>query len=1140
MYYKCNCSYLFEMDLIRFVIMLNKKISTMSAFIVAIFLNQVSAATETDEQTVKLNFSTVKKPQGLDFKLWAGPDKTTNPAFFTLSPDGKMYVAEAHRAYHGVDDVRGFPLKQTIEDIQIKTLDDRLKLYQGYSDTKPISYYTKTSDQVRLLIDNNKDGRADTAKLFADNFNDPLDGIGSGVITRDDKVYYTNIPHLWLLEDKDQNGLAEKRTSLQTGFGTRVSFLGHDMHGLAWGPDGRLYWTIGDRGYYFTNKEGKTFDGQNIGAVFRSNPDGSNIEVFYTGLRNPTELAFDEFGNLFTAENDGDHGDFERINHLVEGGDSGWHAGHQSIMSFSKKLGFRSYKYAGKNKVPTVWIERKMSLPRNDDQPAFMLPSITKLYTGPSGITYNPSNYLGEEWKNTFFISSFAGSRDGSYIISLKTHKNGASFLTSEPTEFLRGINASDIDFGLDGKFYIAEFNFGGWNAEGEGAIYTLEKPGQVEQEQDNIKLVNNLKNLNLSQLAQHLSNDNQRIRQLVQFEMAKQGKAALSVFKQIAENNHQDLFSRIHSIWGISQLVFQNDISKDKLKSLIHLLTDDNSHIRAQVTRVLSDHTYANAEPELIKALNDDNAQVGMYAAIGLGKIGKINAVNAIINKLNQVEDQDLWLRHGLVMALSGIDKSAWIKYKTHASKYVRLGVLLALRKRKDSEISDFLTDENDKLVREAVYAISDLQLLSERSKLADLLNQLEAHKEPALAYTHHRIINANFNEGRLDNAKQILKFALNNDTPQRLVVEALAAIEAWHEQNPIDAVTGLPSNINPERSNIEHLVKQALPQLLKTKKDLALVQSLRLAKQYQYQVPTPTLKQITLDDKSPTNTRLQTLNLLASNDQTQAVDIAIQLLSASSTKVKTGAFNLILANKPNLALNYIEDYLSSSIDEQKIALAAMPAKTNAKIENKLIQLMQQLLSKQHQPSLTIELVAAAKNSNNQALNQMAAQYEANLSKLDLLAQYQSTLVGGDIEKGKQIVMTGGASQCLRCHRINGSGSRVGPSLTNIAQDYSPEYLLQALIEPSATIAPYFGTFTLTLNDNSKISGLFVAETEQSIQLKLDNDQTKTFTKNNIKQIKRPTSGMPPMGYILSKAEIRDVLAYLQTLKGKRVKSGH
>ena len=93
--------------------------------------------------------------------------------------------------------------------------------------------------------------------MFAEGFSGLLDGIASGVLARKGAVYFTNIPHLWKLEDRDRDGRADERESLSFGYGVRFSLTGHDLHGMKWGPDGKLYFTVGDRGADVTTREGR-------------------------------------------------------------------------------------------------------------------------------------------------------------------------------------------------------------------------------------------------------------------------------------------------------------------------------------------------------------------------------------------------------------------------------------------------------------------------------------------------------------------------------------------------------------------------------------------------------------------------------------------------------------------------------------------------------------------------------------------------------------------------------------------------------------------------------------------------------------------------------------------------------------------
>src|SRR5262249_9388613 len=157
---------------------------------------------------------------------------------------------------------------------------------------------------------------ADKSVVVADGFRDPLDGTGAGLITRDGELWYTCIPNLWRMR---VDGSA--RETLLNGFGVRISYRGHDMHGLRFGPDGERDFSIGDRALNVVTKEGSRVAETQCGSVMRCDPDGTHFELFATGLRNPQELAFDEHGNLWTGDNDSDAGDGSRFVYVVEGGD---------------------------------------------------------------------------------------------------------------------------------------------------------------------------------------------------------------------------------------------------------------------------------------------------------------------------------------------------------------------------------------------------------------------------------------------------------------------------------------------------------------------------------------------------------------------------------------------------------------------------------------------------------------------------------------------------------------------------------------------------------------------------------------------------------------------------------------------------
>jgi quinoprotein glucose dehydrogenase len=335
-------------------------------------------------------------PEGFTAELFAADPMLTNPVAFCLDEHGRVFVAEDHRFLEGTPENRSHSFMLD-DDLQVTTLADRLAMQTKWAHKfdKGSAWFTQTSDIVRQLVDSDGDGKADQSTVFADGFDGPLDGLGSGVIARDGEVWYTCIPSLWLLTDKDKDGRADGKTSLLEGFGVNAGFYGHDLHGLVWGVDGKLYFSVGDRGGHVVTKEGVTISNPRRGAVYRCNPDGTELERIHQGLRNPQELAMDQYGNLFADDNNCDKGDDSRLVYVVPGGDSGWNMAYQHIPE--------PY-LTGPWHAEAIWHLQ------HDLQPAYVVPPVGKIGAGPSGFVFSSGTSLPPRYRNHFFYCNFTGN----------------------------------------------------------------------------------------------------------------------------------------------------------------------------------------------------------------------------------------------------------------------------------------------------------------------------------------------------------------------------------------------------------------------------------------------------------------------------------------------------------------------------------------------------------------------------------------------------------------------------------------------------------------------------------------------------------------------------------------------------------
>ncbi|QJX00428.1 PVC-type heme-binding CxxCH protein [Frigoriglobus tundricola] len=488
---------------------------------------------------------TVQVPPEFDATLFALPPKVNYPVAIACEPDGAVYVA--------VDE-------------------------QGSLGRTP------GGGKILRCVDKDGDGKADEITTFA-KVDHPR-----GVTYRNGKVWVMHPPTLSVFEDTNGDGVADKSQVLVTGLTTdQVTIRGgdHTTNCVRMGIDGWLYIGVGDYGI----KEAKGTDGKTIvlrgGGIVRVRPDGTDLEIYCTGLRNPFDLAIDPFMNIFARDNTNDGAGWDtRVSLLKQSANYGY---TQLFANFTDEI------------MPALGVYGN---------------------GGATGGLFVQDPRWPAQYRNTLFTGDWG--RSEVYKHELKAH--GATFDIKQEV-FMKVPRATGMDIDGSGRLYVASWRGGsavGFEGPNVGFVARVTPKGfKAEPFPD-------LKKTQLDDLIKYLSAPQAVTRFHAQGEILARGRSADSTqaLVWLAGDAAAPLEGRAAAIFTLKQLD-----GKDSHGALIKFA--ETAAVSEFALRALTDRKKETAGLDtklFVTALTDESARVRAQALISLGRLNDSATAKSIL----------------------------------------------------------------------------------------------------------------------------------------------------------------------------------------------------------------------------------------------------------------------------------------------------------------------------------------------------------------------------------------------------------------------------------------------------------------------------------------------------------------------------
>ena len=125
------------------------------------------------------------------------------------------------------------------------------------------------------------------------------------------------------------------------------------------------------------------------------------------------------------------------------------------------------------------------------------------------------------------------------------------------------------------------------------------------------------------------------------------------------------------------------------------------------------------------------------------------------------------------------------------------------------------------------------------------------------------------------------------------------------------------------------------------------------------------------------------------------------------------------------------------------------------------------------------------------------------------------------------------GAGQCLSCHRVGAQGSTLGPNLSNVGSQRSPDALRQSLLQPPDKVEAQNRLYEIVMDSGKTVRGKLLNQGPSSVQMLDSSGQLVAYPRTAIRggRFVDPPP-MPSFQGKLTSAQIEDLVAYLSSLR--------